>query len=161
MQGPENFPYCIWHPRSPTEDIRRALVHRYPHMAYQVGRVCAVAGYNDLFCEPNLLPETHMAEEARNNGAIAINNAIIAHPFKYAVFNDYETTYDPDTLRVATINGDTCVRSMLGLKQRFSHAMIPKWKTTGFIRELPKWIFNYAYPDGFESSISILQRTCA
>jgi hypothetical protein len=150
MQGPEDIPYCIWHPRSPTEDTCRALVQRYPHMAYQVGRVCAVAGYNELYRELNLLPETHIAEEARDNGAIAIYNAIIAHPVRYAVFNDYEMTYDPDTPRVATIDGDACVRSTLELKQRFSHPMIPKWKMTDFTRGLPKWVSNYSYPDGFE-----------
>jgi hypothetical protein len=126
MQDPENLPYCTWHPRGPIEDTCRALVHRYPHIAYQVSRVCAVAGYNDLYCELNLLPEPHIAGEARDNAAIAIYNAFIAHPVKCAVFNDHETSYDPDTRRVVTINGDTCVRSMLELKLRFSRPIIPK-----------------------------------
>jgi hypothetical protein len=103
-------------------------------MAYQVGRVCAVAGYDDLYCELNLLLEVHIAEEARDNGTISIYNEIIAQLVKYAVFNDYEWTYEPDTPRAATINGDTCVRSMLELKQRSQHPTIPKGKLTGFTK---------------------------
>jgi hypothetical protein len=60
MQNSEDFPYCIWHPNTPDEDTCRALVQRYPQMAYQVGRVCAVAGYFDLYRDLHLLPEVHM-----------------------------------------------------------------------------------------------------
>ncbi|KAF9692049.1 hypothetical protein EKO04_010166 [Ascochyta lentis] len=119
MQAPEEFPYCIWHPRTPSQETCRALLQRYPQMAYHIGRVCAVAAYTDLYCELNLLPEVHIAEEARDNGSRAIFDAIIDQPVKYAVFNDYERLYEPHEPKVAALNGETCVRSMLELKQRY------------------------------------------
>ncbi|KAH0383237.1 hypothetical protein KCU89_g17422, partial [Aureobasidium melanogenum] len=44
-------PYCIWHPQIASEDTYRRLVQVNPHMVYQVGRACAVAGYLDLYKE--------------------------------------------------------------------------------------------------------------
>jgi hypothetical protein len=91
-------------------------------MAYQVGRVCAVAGYFDLYRNLNLLPEVHIAEEARDNGSLAIFGSIISQPVRYAVFNDYERKYEPNAPRVAVINGDICVQSLLELKQRYQES---------------------------------------
>lgn len=65
-------PYCIWYPDVATEETYRELSRRYPRMRYQIGRACAVAGYNKLFDELQLLPDVSIAEEAEAN-----NNAYI------------------------------------------------------------------------------------
>ena len=44
LESPDEVPYCIWHPVTASEETYRELARRYPHMAYQVGRACAVAG---------------------------------------------------------------------------------------------------------------------
>lgn len=95
MHDPDDFPYCIWHPNTPNQDTCRALLQRYAQIKYQIGRVCAVAGYIDLYRELDLLPEVHIAEEARDNGNLDIYNVIVSQPVKYAVFNDYKRTYEP------------------------------------------------------------------
>ena len=69
-------------------------------MKYQVGRACAVAGYLDLYYELELLPEVHIAEEARDNGQSAIFDAAMNH---------YTRTVDLDRPAVASLNGDTAV----------------------------------------------------
>jgi hypothetical protein len=52
-------------------------------------------------------------------------------------------SYRPDAPQVAAINGDTCVRSMLELRQRYQRPSIPKRK--------PKWPFNNtSKSDGFD-----------
>ncbi|KAF3045408.1 hypothetical protein E8E11_008187 [Didymella keratinophila] len=119
MREPGDFPYCIWHPKTPSQDTCRALLQRYPQMNYQIGRVCAVAGYTDLYHSLGLPPEIHIAEEARDNSNLDIYNAITSQPVKYAVFNDYLRTYTPSSPKPSLINGDTCVRSMLEIKQRY------------------------------------------
>lgn len=119
MHVPDHFLYCIWHPKTPDQDTCRALLQRYPQMNYQNGRVCAVAGYSNLFRELHLLPEVHIAEEARDNDNLDLFDAIVSQPIKYAVFNDYKRTYEPDAPRPTPLNGDTCVRSMLEIKQRY------------------------------------------
>ncbi|KAI9778947.1 MAG: hypothetical protein M1816_003795 [Peltula sp. TS41687] len=118
MKEPDEFPYCIWHPETATEATYRELAHRYPQMKYQVGRACAVAGYLDLYNELGLLPEVHVAGEARDNGNLAIFDAIMAASTKYAVMNDYTRTVDMDQPAVAHLNGDTAVRSYLDIRQR-------------------------------------------
>ncbi|KAF3034810.1 hypothetical protein E8E12_005706 [Didymella heteroderae] len=120
MYEPNEFPYCIWHPKTPSQDTCRALLRRYPQMNYQIGRVCAVAGYTDLYQSLSLLPEVHIAEEARDNVNFDMYTAITSQPVKYAVFNDYTRTYTPSSPRPSLINGDTCVRSMLEIKQHYS-----------------------------------------
>lgn len=62
----EETPYRIWHPEVASESTYRCLVQRYPHMACQVARACAVAGYTDLYLELDIviLPDAHIAEEA-------------------------------------------------------------------------------------------------
>jgi hypothetical protein len=116
----DELPYCIWHPSAPSQDTCRALLQRYPQIIYQIGRVCAVAGYTDLYHSLFLLPEAHIAEEARDNNNPDIFNAITSQPVKFTVFNDYTRTYTPCSPHPSLINGGTCVRSMLEVKQRYT-----------------------------------------
>lgn len=69
MDDIDDFPYCVWYPETASEETYRKLVHRYPQMASQAGRACAVAGYIDLYKELDILPDVHIAEEAREFGA--------------------------------------------------------------------------------------------
>ncbi|KAF7122878.1 hypothetical protein CNMCM5793_000988 [Aspergillus hiratsukae] len=96
MSSPDEFPYCIWYPETAREETYRALASRYPQMRYLVGRACAVAGYVNLFKELDLLPEAHIAEEAREN----------------------EQTVFPKPVP-GYLNADTAVRSYLDVKTKF------------------------------------------
>lgn len=110
----EEFPYCIWHPQTASEDTYRELARRYPCMKYLVGRACAVAGYVDLFHELDLLPECHIAEEARENRHIAIYDAIMRAEVKYNAMDDYtREIFDPTP---GNLNGDTIIRSYLDIR---------------------------------------------
>jgi hypothetical protein len=120
MTAADDFPYCIWYPAVPSRETCRRLVARYPQMMYQVGRFCAVAGYDDVYHELDLPPEVAIAEEARENGNLAIFTYIAAHPVKYAVFNDYTRSMALEGPPIAHLKGDTCVTSLLELKQSFS-----------------------------------------
>jgi hypothetical protein len=120
-------PYCFWHPDIANEETYRQLVKRYPDpkLAYSVGRACAVAGYDQLYHELDILPDVSIAEEAResftssnNLGSKAGSNAIFDHimrqPMCYAVMGDYTRAinhYHPRS--PAFMNGDTAVRSIL------------------------------------------------
>ncbi|KAF1822712.1 uncharacterized protein K489DRAFT_401284 [Dissoconium aciculare CBS 342.82] len=64
----DEIPYCIWYPDLAEESTYRALAVRYPELRYQVARACAVAHYNDLYRELDILPEVHVGEEARESG---------------------------------------------------------------------------------------------
>jgi hypothetical protein len=75
MSDPDHVPYCIWHPDVASESTYRILVQRFPQMRYEVARACAVAGYLGLYRKLDVLPEVHVAEEARHNG-----NIISSHP---------------------------------------------------------------------------------
>lgn len=120
MKGWYEFPYCIWHPETAAEETYRKLAHRYPEMKYQVGRACAVAGYFELYEELELLPEVHIAEEARDNGHLAIFENITKAHVKYSIMNDYKRTMNIDNPTVVPyLNGDTAVRSSLERKQGF------------------------------------------
>lgn len=88
-------------------------------MKYQVGRVCAVANYDDLYKELDILPEVGIAEEARENGSEAIYSAIVNQPVKYAVFDDYSNTLVLENPPISAMNGNTCVKALLELKQSF------------------------------------------
>ncbi|RDW74470.1 uncharacterized protein DSM5745_07132 [Aspergillus mulundensis] len=114
---PDEMPYCIWHPDVATEETHRKLSARYPELRYQVGRACAVAGYVDLYKELDLLPDVHIAEEARDNGCAEIYDIITNQPDKYDVMNDYTRTINLDNPRKACLNEDTAVRSSLEVKQ--------------------------------------------
>ncbi|KAB5575734.1 hypothetical protein GE09DRAFT_602608 [Coniochaeta sp. 2T2.1] len=115
-------PYCIWYPEVASEDTYRRLVKTYPDMVYTVGRACAVAGYDKLYQELNILPEVSIAEEARDNasakaGSKAIFDHIMSQPVCYAVLDDYTRTANPNNPRCpAFMNGDTAVRSLLEVR---------------------------------------------
>ncbi|KJJ29148.1 hypothetical protein AFLA70_13g006030 [Aspergillus flavus AF70] len=119
INQPEDIPYCIWHPDVATEATYREVARRYPQMKYQVGRACAVAGYFNLYMELNLLPEVHIADEARENGHSDIYEDIMASPVKYEVMNDYFRTINADQPKVAHLNGNTAVRPYLEVKRKF------------------------------------------
>jgi len=117
----EDMPYCFWHPDVPTEDTLRELLRRYRGTAtrYQVGRVCAVAGYTGLCRELDLLPNVAIAEEARDSGdrGRAIYELIVAESTRHAVMDDYNLTVRQHPVPGASLNGDTCVRSTLDKRQ--------------------------------------------
>lgn len=123
MQAPEDIPYCIWYPEVASEETYRRLAQIYPQMRYHIGRACAVAGYSSLLRELNLLPDVHIAAEARDSGNTAIFDSIMAASKRYSVMNDYERTVDlgaelqPSSLPHVYLNGDTAVTSSLDLKQ--------------------------------------------
>ncbi len=119
MTAPDEFPYCIWHPDTAPEATYRELVRRYPQMKYHVGRACAVAGYVDLYRELDLLSEVHIAEEARENGAVAIFDGIMTADVKYAIMDDYGRSVHVDQPTKAYLNGDTAVRSYLDRRQKY------------------------------------------
>ncbi|KZF19540.1 MATE efflux family protein [Xylona heveae TC161] len=118
MNHPDDFPYCIWHPEVATEATYRELAHRYPQLKYHVGRACAVAGYVDLYKELDILPEVHIAEEARSNGHSAIFDMVMANDTIYNVMNDYNRTVDIDSPSPGRLNCDTAVRSLLEIKKK-------------------------------------------
>ncbi|CZR62109.1 uncharacterized protein PAC_12006 [Phialocephala subalpina] len=118
----EETPYCIWHPEVASESTYRCLVQRYPHMTYQVARACAVAGYTDLYLELDIVPDAHIAEEARECGSTAIFNHIMAASVTYSIMDDYTRSIDTTNLKPSHLNGDTAVRWMLDIKQEFTHA---------------------------------------
>lgn len=138
MSRSEEFPYCIWHPDVPTRETCRELVRRYLQMKYHVGRVCAVAGYSDLFLELDILPEVHIAEEARDNGSTTIFDAKMINPVKSAVMNDCFRKIE-DIPRVGNLNGDTAVRSSLDIKQEFKR---PVTSSNPFLRD-------YSHHEGY------------
>lgn len=110
-------PYCIWYPDIASEETYHELVKRYPSMAYSVGRACAVAGYDQLYQELEILPDISIAEEARESskpGSKAIFDHIMQQPTCYAVMDDYTLSVNIQNPRSpAFMNGDTAVRSTL------------------------------------------------
>ena len=123
MSQPEDFPYCIWYPEVAKENTYRELIARYPQLKYHVGRACAVAGYTTLYKELDILPDVHIAEEARDNGSHEIFESIMSHNKMFSIMNDYklktEDGYDPASLPPTYINGDTADRSLLGAKREY------------------------------------------
>jgi hypothetical protein len=132
----DDVPYCIWHPQTASEATYRELVHRYPRMVYHVGRACAVAGYTDLYKELEILPDVHIAEEARECGSMAIYDDIMSRPVRYDVMNDYECIIGADPRSGVHLNGDTAVCRSLDVKQKFRTADKPDssdfWDRPGF-----------------------------
>ncbi|KLU91338.1 hypothetical protein MAPG_09859 [Magnaporthiopsis poae ATCC 64411] len=127
MDDRAHVPYCIWYPDVASEETYRALARRYPHMRYQVGRACAVAGYVALYKELDLLPDVSIAEEARDNLARndgrsqPIFDSIVAQPVRWTIMNDYTRTIREDDPVPAQygLNGDTAVWSTLGFSRGF------------------------------------------
>ncbi|ROV95290.1 hypothetical protein VPNG_08964 [Cytospora leucostoma] len=130
LASEDDVPYCIWHPEVASESTYRELARRFPQMIYQVGRACAVAGYTDLYLDLPILPEVHIAEEARECKNMAIYDHIMAQPKKYNLMNDYERTVrsieDVGLQEGAFLNGDTAVRRSLELKQEFYAPHVPE-----------------------------------
>lgn len=124
-------PYCIWYPDLATEDTYRSLASRYPHMRYQIGRACAVAGYVALYEELRLLPDVSICEEAReglSEGSRAIYNQIVSQPVRYAIMNDYERSVnEADPKPGSHLNGDTATRSCLSVTQDVGSFGIGRW----------------------------------
>lgn len=122
LDDAQHVPYCIWHPQLASEKTYHEIAERHPHMRYSVGRACAVAGYAALLDSLNLLPEVHIAEEAREAGQSGIYDSIMNQPARYNVMNDYDlSTKDDKTVKeLAHLNGDTAVSWMLDVKQEYS-----------------------------------------
>ncbi|GIJ81665.1 hypothetical protein Asppvi_000164 [Aspergillus pseudoviridinutans] len=118
MSDPDEFPYCIWYPETAKEETYRALARRYPQMKYLIGRACAVAGYVNLFRELDLLPEAHIAEEARESKQWEIYEAIMAADLRYNAMDDYTRAVFSKPVP-GCLNADTAVRSYLDLKTKF------------------------------------------
>ncbi|ETS76874.1 hypothetical protein PFICI_10748 [Pestalotiopsis fici W106-1] len=118
MNSAESYPYCIWYPDLATEQTYADLAKQYPAMRYQVGRACAVAGYNELYKSLELLPDVSIAEEAQDNKTSGgeIFDLIMASPVKYAVMNDYERTINLENPHAAYLNNDAAVRSKFDLR---------------------------------------------
>ncbi|KAK1778150.1 hypothetical protein QBC45DRAFT_414940 [Copromyces sp. CBS 386.78] len=121
MEKEEEFPYCFWHPDLPSEQTLRQLIARYgetrPAIRYQVGRVCAMAGYTALYDELDLLPEVAIAEEARDSstpGSKAIYESIMRQPTRYSIMDDYALKIRTEDPRPgAFLMGNTCTRQTL------------------------------------------------
>lgn len=123
-EGEQEIPYCIWHPEVATEETYRRVAQKYRSMRYQVARACAVAGYTELYNELDVLPEVHVAEEAREAGNMEIYDLIMAQPVKFKVMNDYDRNIASEP-KEAYLNGDTAVRAILEVKQLFRDATSP------------------------------------
>lgn len=125
MMGEGRLPYCIWHPDVATEDTYRTVATQYPELRYQVGRACAVGGYIDLYRELDLLPDTSIAEEARENrdvsGAQAIYQLIMGMPTRYKVMDDYTRKIIASPSSGAQLNADTAV--VASMKSTKKHAV--------------------------------------
>jgi hypothetical protein len=133
-------PYCIHYPRVASEDTYRQLATTFPNLRYQVGRACAVAGYSQLYEELDLLPDTCIAEEAREScqgpaaeGAQRIYEYIMAAPVRYNVMNDYERTILEDQSKSgACLNADTQVLAFLRIRckmwEEFSTRDVLPWR---------------------------------
>ncbi|OIW22605.1 hypothetical protein CONLIGDRAFT_658175 [Coniochaeta ligniaria NRRL 30616] len=104
MNQDDDIPCCIWHPDVASEATYRELVLRYPQMKYHVARACAIAGYTDLYRELDVLPEVHVAEEARDNGCTDIFNIIMSSHTKYSVMDDYIRTVNLNKPAVSALN---------------------------------------------------------
>ena len=74
-------------------------------MAYLVGRACAVAGYTQLYQELDILPDVHIAEEARKCGNLAIYENIVSQMVRYSIMNHYTLLVDLDNRRPASSSG--------------------------------------------------------
>lgn len=68
-----------------------------------------------MYLKLDILPDVHIAEEARESGSIAIFDLIRGKAIMYSVINDYVRSIDSDNPVQATLNGDTAARSMLDI----------------------------------------------
>lgn len=130
-ESPEDIPYCIWHPETGSEETYRGLARRYPQTKYQVGRACAVAGYTNLYQELDILPDAHIAEEARECGNTEIVDLIMSQPLKYIVMNGYKLSWNTEAPDQVRLNGETCVSWMLDVKQDIRNPMGSMYERNG------------------------------
>lgn len=135
----DEVPYCIWHPQTASESTYRELFRRYPDMAYHIGRACAVAGYIDLYKDLEILPDVHIAEEARESGNKDLYDHIMSQPVRFDVMNDYKRTVTAEPRSGAYLNGDTAVSPSLDLKQPLLSAQKPDYVDEDGV---PQYIFN-------------------
>ncbi|KAJ5551689.1 hypothetical protein N7535_000367 [Penicillium sp. DV-2018c] len=141
MNDPAEIPYCIWYPEAPPQETLRDLVKRYPNMIYHAARSCAVAGYFDLYLELQVLPEIHVAAEARdaslarkNKGSEAIFEQIMSNHVKFEIMNDYDPSVNLENPRPAHLNGDTAVFSDLTARMLHAGVESDSSNTRGFVR---------------------------
>ncbi|KAK3291961.1 uncharacterized protein B0H64DRAFT_468800 [Chaetomium fimeti] len=130
MPDEAHYPYCIWYPDLADEATYRALFERYPKMRYQIGRACAVAGYDELYSELKILPDVSIAEEARENrdnaGAQRIYQQIMAAPTRYRVMDDGIPGIQIQIPPVpAVLNADTAVRATLDVRRQYCESFHP------------------------------------
>lgn len=76
-----------------------------------------MAGYTELYLELDILPDVHIAEEARECGNLTIYEAIVSQSVRYSIMNDYTRSIDLENRQPAHLNGDTAARWMLDIKQ--------------------------------------------
>lgn len=125
---PETLPYCIWYPDVASEQTYREVAGRYPQLRYQVARACAVAGYDTLYQELDVLPEVAVAEEARTSFTgeqSKIFQLIMKSPVRYRVMDDYEKRIIPNPQH-GFLNADTATVAEL-------KTVIPYWAVTWYL----------------------------
>lgn len=118
--SPELVPYCIWFPDVPNEETCRQVARKYPFLRYHVGRVCAVAGYIDVYRELDLLPDVTIAHEALDSGgkSLEIYRPIILQSIRYSVMDDHTLTVHLNNPQAGSyLNGEACVASTLRVTQ--------------------------------------------
>ncbi|GIK07218.1 hypothetical protein Aspvir_002875 [Aspergillus viridinutans] len=117
MSELDEFHYCIWYPETAKKETYRALASRYPQMKCLVGGACAVAGYVNLF-RADLLPEAHIAEEARENKQWEIYEAIMAADLRYNATDDYTRTVFPKPAPTTGGDEDWSIFDILNIRDR-------------------------------------------
>ncbi|KAG8420586.1 hypothetical protein J3459_010948 [Metarhizium acridum] len=122
MPDKDSRAYCIWYPDIASQDTHRKVAEAFPDMRYQVGRPCAVAGYDELYRERELLPDVFIAEEARESGSHGsrrIFDHIKAMPTRYGVMNHYKLDINLESPQpIACLNADTAVLATLKGRRR-------------------------------------------
>ncbi|KAK4503316.1 hypothetical protein PRZ48_006744 [Zasmidium cellare] len=116
MSSEDDMPYCIWHPKTASEETYAKLARQYPEMRYQIARACSVAGYTQLFRKLDIRPDMSIAEEARESGNGDIYELVMAHPARFRIMNDYERSIMPESDTAGHLNGDTAVRRTLDVR---------------------------------------------
>lgn len=116
-EKPETLPYCDWYTDVASEQTYREVARRYPQMMYQVARACAVAGYDTLYQELDILPEVAVAvaEEARASVTAEqskIYRLVMKSPVRYSVMDGYERRIIPDPQQ-GFLNADTATIAKL------------------------------------------------
>jgi len=69
----------------------------------------------------DILPDVHIAGEARESGNSEIYNHIVAASTRYDIMNDYNRTMNMEKTKPADLNADTTAVRSLDMKQRVFH----------------------------------------